>query len=502
MKETTAQKNTETRAPIVAVMGHIDHGKSSLLDYIRKTKIVEGEAGGITQHVSAYMVTHKNEAGEEKNITFLDTPGHAAFQAMRERSADISDVVILIIAADDGVKPQTLEAYKAIKDANVPFIVAINKIDKPSADAEKVKRDLMEHEIFVEGLGGSVPVVSISAETGEGIPDLLSLLLLAAELEDLKGTSNDPATGYVLEANLDPKKGIAATLILTTGSIEQGMVIASGRALAPVRIMEDFQGKKITRAGTSTPIRITGWSEAPKVGSPFKVFNKKKDAEQAAKSVAIPEPSNTPPSRPPTDSVVIPIVIKADVSGSIDAIIHEIDRIKTDNVSIKIVQTGIGAISEGDIKSVAGNPNTVVVGFNVKIGNVAQHMAERVGVVIHTFDIIYRLTEWLEEKIVERTPVQETEEIVGEAKIIRTFSKTKDKQVMGGKINSGILAVGNTVNVERRGNNIGKGKILELQQQKKKTEEVNDGGEFGMMIESKVEITEGDSLTAITVVRK
>lgn len=503
MSNSPTQKNTTERAPIVAVMGHIDHGKSSLLDYIRKTKVVASEAGGITQHISAYMVTHTNEAGEEKNITFLDTPGHAAFQAMRTRSADISDIVILIIAADDGIKPQTLEAYEAIKKAGTPFIIAINKIDKPGADPEKVKRNLMEHEIYVEGLGGSIPVVAISAQTGEGVPDLLSLLLLSAELEELTGTSTEPAEGYVIETKHDAKTGIAATLILTSGMIKQGMAIASGDAVAPVRIMSDFQSKRITEAAASTPISITGWSKVPEIGSTFKTFTKKKEAEIYAKEVAVaPELANTPVAKPKADIVVIPLVIKADVSGSIDAIKHEIEKLHSDTVMLKIVHTGIGPISEGDIKSVAGNPETLVVGFNVLIDTVAQHMAERVGVTMHTFDIIYRLAEWLEEKVVERTPVQEIEEVSGEAKILRTFSKTKDKQVMGGKILSGVFALGNTVNVTRRDNIIGKGKVLELQQQKAKTTEVTDGGEFGMMIESKIEITEGDVLTAIRIVKK
>ena len=274
------KENKIERPPVVAVMGHIDHGKSTLLDYIRKTNIVDREAGGITQHISAYEVIHKDEKGKDKKITFLDTPGHEAFSKMRERGAKIADIAILMVSAEDGVKPQTIEAYKTIVASNTPCIVAINKIDKPGADIERTKINLAENEIYLENFGGQTPFVLISAKVGTGVDELLSLILVLAEMENFTGDISLPASGFVLESNLDSKRGIQATLIIKNGSLKKGMVVAVEDSSCGTRIMENFLGKGVTDATFSSPVRLVGFDKVPKVGGEFMSFENKKEMEE------------------------------------------------------------------------------------------------------------------------------------------------------------------------------------------------------------------------------
>jgi len=279
-KKAKVEPNVIKRPPVVVIMGHIDHGKSTLLDYIRNSNVVEGEAGGITQHLSAYVVEHKTKEGESGKITFLDTPGHAAFQQMRLRGADVADVAILIVSAEDGVKPQTLEALESIKAADIPYIVAINKIDKPGADVPKTQASLVENQIYIEGMGGDIPWAPISAKSGDGVDDLLDLVVLAADLAELKGDTNVPATGTVIEGYLDDKRGTTATLIINNGTLKSGQCVVSGNTYAPVRIMEDFNGNSIKEASLSEPVGIVGFSEVPEVGSDFVTVENKKAAEK------------------------------------------------------------------------------------------------------------------------------------------------------------------------------------------------------------------------------
>lgn len=494
------QKQSHTasveRAPVVAVMGHIDHGKSSLLDYIRESNVVAREAGGITQHIAAYEVTHKNEDGQDKKITFIDTPGHEAFGAMRKRSAELSDVVILIVSAEDGPKPQTVESYEAIKAAGVPFVIAINKVDRPNANPEKVKADLLEYGIYVEGMGGDIPFVLISAKTGEGIPDLLSTILLLAEMEELTYDNTVPATGAVIETNRDPKKGISATLILKNGTLAQGQFVVSGSASAPVRIMENYLGKKIATASAASPVRITGWSDVPDVGHVFHTVDTRKEAEALVQEYI--EANQKKASAPIEDGVpVLPIILKTDVAGSHEAVLHEIAKLPTDRLRIMIVDHGIGNIGEADIKRAAGTEGTLVVGFNVGVDGIAERLAEQLEITTKTFSIIYELADWLTSIQEERTPRETVEEVVGRARILRCFSNTKGKQVVGGKIMEGTLRVKSTVRIVRRDNPIGTGEIVGLQQAKTEVTELHDAGEFGTMIESKLDIAEGDIIEVI-----
>jgi len=489
------------RPPVVVIMGHVDHGKSTLLDYLRNTNIVDGEAGGITQHISAYEVTHKDENNIEKKITFLDTPGHAAFSKMRERGANIADIAILIVSAIDGVKTQTIEAWKTIEETKIPVIVAINKIDKPDANVEKTKLELSENGIYLEGYGGNIPYAEISALTGAGIPLLLSLINIVAELEELKADDEKLATGFIIEANLDQKRGIEAVMIIKDGTLRKGMWVASNESACPVRIFLDFKGKAIDEASFSSPVRLVGFDTMPKVGSVFYSFAKKEDAlkhKNGDKNTLIPDKKYRDL---PTNKKIIPIIIKTDTSGSIEAIEKEIEKIESDNAIFKIIQKGEGTIGENDIKNAMGNEGGIVLGFNVKVDNNANNLAERMGVTVITFDIIYKMTEWLELEMEKRRPRIETTEITGRAKILKAFSRTKERQILGGKVIEGNILLG-TVRIIRRENEIGKGKLVNLEKSKAKTSTVEEGTEFGMMIESKLEIVAGDVIETFSIVQK
>jgi translation initiation factor IF-2 len=488
------------RPPVVAIMGHIDHGKSTLLDYIRKTNVVGKEAGGITQHISAYEVIHKDEKGNSRRITFLDTPGHEAFKAMRKRGAGAADVAVLVVSAEDGVKPQTLEAFSAITDSKTPYIVAINKIDKPGANIEKTKQTLLDGGIYIEGYGGNVPSVSISAKKGEGVKELLDMILLVADLESLSGNPEEKSTGVIIESNLDTKKGITATLIIKNGTLKKGEFIVAGESMAPVRIMENFLGEAIPEATFSSPVRIIGWSDLPKAGEIFSTYKTKKEAEEATQveSKKLKEIGSSEFSAP-VGAVVIPLVIKTDMLGSSEAIAHEIKKIETDTVKVKIVEASAGTISENDVKFLTGAPNGIIVGFAVKADARAIELAERQGVVIKTFDVIYKLTEWLEEIIKERTPKVEVQEIEGALKVLKTFSRTKDKQVIGGRIESGKIRVGDKVKIKRRDAEVGEGTVKEIQVQKLKVREVTEGSECGLQVEAKIDIAQGDILQSVVL---
>ena len=488
------------RPPVIVVMGHIDHGKSALLDYIRKTNIVESESGGITQHISAYELTHK-----ERRITFLDTPGHEAFKKMRSRGAEVADIAILVVSAEEGVKAQTLEALKCIRESKTPFIVAINKIDKPQANVEKIKQNLLENEIYLEGLGGDVPFVPVSAKTGEGIPELLDMMILVADLEELSGDTTKPAEGIVIESNLDQKKGVSASLVIKDGTLKSGMFVVAGDSSSPVRIMEDFLGKSIKEATFSSPMRVVGFSQVPQVGAKFVSYDKKKDAEKALADNSNNNTEDVDSKTDDSDSndnlIELPLVLVADVLGTLDAIEHEFEKLKNDRVKIRIIKKGVGMISEDDIKTATGKEGTLVIGFNTKVDGQAQNLANRMEIEVKTFDVIYKITEWLEEVIKTRTPKIKVEEKTGEAKILRIFSKTKDKQVLGGKILDGELALKGSVNILRRGENIGKGEIVNLQQSKSNIKIVTEG-EFGAQIQTRTEIAEGDTLEGFIVEEK
>lgn len=491
-----------SRPPVVVIMGHIDHGKSTLLDYIRKTKVVSGEAGGITQHLGAYEVAHS-----KGKITFLDTPGHEAFTSIRERGAKVADIAILVVSAEDGVKPQTLEALRSIKSENLPYIVAINKIDKPAANVEVTKQNLAEHEVYVEGYGGDVPVVPISALKGTGISDLLDMIILVSELADLKADVSASAEGVIIESYRDSKKGISATLLIKNGTIKLGSYIVAEDAISPVRILENYEGENIETATFSSPVKIIGFNKIPKVGAQFAIYENKKEAETVAaeyesKKISI---QNVPVRRTENDTtVVIPVILKADVIGSLDGIKHELAKIKNDKVKIKIVSESIGDVNENDIKSTQGDPNIIILAFNSKPDSKTQTLIERATIPtqIKTFDIIYNLINYIKDMVISKVPKEYVDQASGTAKILAIFSKNKDKQILGGKVQEGSISVGSEVKILRRDAEIGRGKIKELQQTKKRTDKVEEGFEFGCLIESKTEIALGDKVQGFVTVEK
>lgn len=492
------QPNVVKRHPVVVVMGHIDHGKSTLLDFIRKSNVVAGEAGGITQHLSAYVITHKTKDGAEETITFLDTPGHEAFQKMRLRGADVADVAILIVSAEDGVKPQTLEALAAIQQAGIPYIVAINKIDKPGANVQTTKNTLIENEIYIEGMGGDIPWAAISAKSGEGIDELLDLVVLTADLAELTGDLNAAPTGHVIESKVDAKRGNTATLIITNGVLQTGQFVVIGETYSPVRIMEDFQGKPIKSAGLSTPVRVVGFNDVPEVGKTFTTVASKKEAEaQIAATTTEAADGNQLPTR--SDLPLVPILIKADVYGTLEAIQHELSKFESDRITVKVIDATVGDITASDVQTVSATEDAIIVGFNVKVERPAKDLAERLNVEIDTFDIIYELSEWLNTALKNRTPKKEEKVVTGTAKILKHFSTQKFTHVLGGRVENGTIKARQPVKIIRRDIVIGSGVLKNLQQGKSDTDRVEEG-EFGMQLETKTEIAAGDYLEAYDTV--
>ncbi len=489
-----------TRPPIVAIMGHIDHGKSTLLDYIRKTKITAKEAGGITQHLSAYEISIPYQ-GSERKITFLDTPGHAAFTGMRERGAVVADIAILVVSAEDGVKAQTLEALATIKHAGIPFIVAINKIDRPGANIEKTKLSLAEAEVLVEGFGGSIPFVAVSAVQGTGVSDLLETILLVADLEGFIAHPEKIAEGLVIESHLDQKRGIAATIIVKDGTLKKGQFVVAGDALTTTRIMEDFLGKTISEVPPSMPVQLVGFDTLPGVGSEIKVFDKKRDAEAYVCQYKIDCAQSKETVVIGSDMKVVPIILKTDVFGTIEAIEKELSAIAIDGLHLKIISKGIGSISENDIRTAQSDKETLIIGFNVGLDARAREVNESAGVQVHTFDIIYRLIEWLHEELERRRPRKESREVVGTAKVLKTFSKTKERQVLGCRIDSGKLIEGAKLSILRRDFPLATGTLIEIQQAKQKIKEISEG-ECGALVECKTDIAPGDILEAFIMVTK
>jgi translation initiation factor IF-2 len=498
-KNKTEKTSISARPPVVVIMGHIDHGKSTLLDYIRKTNTTEKEAGGITQHISAYE-TEILVGKEKRKITFLDTPGHEAFSSIRLRSTKVADIAILVVSAEDGVKPQTLEALGCINDCSMPFIVALNKIDRAGANVDKVKQNLAENGVLVEGWGGTIPVVAISAKTGEGVPELLEIISLQSDLEELSGNPDIPAEGFVIESDLNPKQGISATLIIKNGTVKTGMFVAVEGSFTAIRSIENYKGENVPEASFSSPIRIFGWSAGPKAGSEFKTFLNKDDAIKFASEKTASKVTDNQKNISDS-SAFFEVVIKADTFGSLDAVENELQKLASPKIAVKIISKEVGAISEKDIKT-AKIKKSLVLGFNVNTDKGAEALAMRDGVEIKTYKVIYDLIDYVKEKIKENTPVETVEKTTGSAKIIRTFSVNKDKQVIGGKIEEGEIKSGGIVKIFRREALIGTGKIKELQIQKIKTDITKEGQEFGMMIESKIELTPGDTMRATSLIKQ
>lgn len=484
------QQENKRVQPVVAVVGHIDHGKTSLLDYIRKSKVAEREHGGITQCISAYEIEHQPKEGPARAITFIDTPGHEAFQKMRRRGASAADIAILVIAADDGVKPQTKEAWSAITDAGIPFIVAFTKIDKDTANLDRAKESVLKEGIYLEGLGGTVPHVAVSSKSGEGVPDLLDLILLVADLEDIHCDPNAEPRAIVIESLRDPKSGVSASVIVRSGTFTVGSCAVADDAWAPLRVIERFNGTKEKEISCGKPARIVGFSKEPRIGSEMKTVATKKEAEKIAARGEMPLAA---PARNADDTrTPIRLILKADTAGSIEALEHELKKLPQETACLIVVGTGVGAVSENDVKRLIGFNDALIVGFNVKVDASAADLAERNRVKIGTKPIIYELSEWLAKEVERIVPAVPEAVVTGSAKILKCFSTAGTKHVVGGRVESGVIKKGAAIAIIRRGIDAGHGKVVNLQSQKADIESVSEGLEFGAQIETKADITSGD----------
>ena len=484
------------RPPVIAVMGHIDHGKSSLLDYIRKENVVAGEAGGITQHVSAYVALHSG-----RFITFLDTPGHEAFKTLRSRGAAAADIAILVVAADEGVMPQTLDALAAINESHIPYVVAITKIDKNNADIERAKHSMLEKGIYLEGLGGDIAYAPISSKTGEGIPELLDLVLLAADIAEPSADPDDRASGFVLESSMDPKRGASATLVVKDGTLSTGDFVVAGSAYAPVRYIENFRGERVESVGPSEPARIAGFSALPEAGAIFTVEKTKKLAEAVAKKNTQTAKAEGAHEHAGSDgAALLPLIIKADVAGSVDAILHELKKVTHERAALRIVATGVGSVSENDVKTAYASGATVIA-FNVGTDAVARDLADRDHVAIETFSIIYELSQKVAELLTAVAPIIDVEQELGRAKVLKTFSSGAKKQVMGARLLSGGFTLGAKVKVMRGGEEVTRGSLTNLQQARADVKEIRTEGEFGLEIEAREDAKPGDELVTFTITK-
>jgi len=486
-----SDRNKTERQPVVAVLGHVDHGKSTLLDYIRKTNVTASEAGGITQHVGAYEVEHQDESGVVKRITFIDTPGHSAFGAMRKRGADVADIAVLVVAVDDGVKPQTIEAITAIKDAQIPFIVAITKIDKPSASVDKTKQSLAEADVYVEGYGGTVPYVEVSGKTGVGVDTLLDLILLQASLDEFTTESTACGKGVIIESHRDAKSGTLATIIVTEGTLKRGDYIVIDAQMAVLRTLSDWSGKALTSAGAGRAVISSGFATVPNVGEELVVYPDKPTAQSVALALSSELKRPTQKAELVTE-VIIPIIIKADTTGTLEAVMGEIEKRGGEKLSVKIVGCGVGNVAESDIKILQSSTNPLVIAFNISVDRHAKDLADKNDIPIEHFNVIYELTEWLDKFVLAHTPVDKVKVTEGLAKILKIFSKTRDKQVVGGIVLEGELRRGKRIAIIRKDEHIGEGKLSNLQKSRVDADLVGVGEHFGAVIEARVTLADGD----------
>lgn len=499
-KEADSGKNLHSRAPVVTILGHVDHGKTTLLDTIRKTSVAAKEAGGITQHISAYQVKKKGLP-----ITFIDTPGHEAFSAMRERGVSIADIAVLVVAADDGVRPQTKEVIEYLKEKKIPTVVAINKVDKPDANIQRVKQELADNGILVEQWGGEIISAEVSAKQNIGIDNLLDSILLVAEVEDFKADEKRDGLAVVLESNLDPHKGPIATVLVKTGTLKVGQDVAVGNAWGRIRKIEDFTGKSLQSAGPSTPITIMGLNAAPNVSDILQVVSGKAAARLKSKEFAT--GSTTQREKFSSQKMLkiiedeklkkFNIVLKADVQGSIEAIEQILSTIKSDEIAIEYVSIGVGNITESDIK-LATSSQGVVYGFNVDTTPVAKRLAEANGTLIKTYKVIYELVEDVKSMMADMLPPEIVRTDLGTLSVLAVFKTGKRDMIVGGRVIDGKIAKGSLMEVKRDGEVIGKGRLSNLQQNKNATNEVGKGNECGVTFDGDVKIKEGDTLTSYT----
>lgn len=493
------------RPPIVTIMGHVDHGKTTLLDYIRNTHVVDKEFGGITQHIGAYQTKYKDEL-----ITFIDTPGHAAFTEMRARGASVTDIVIIIVAADDGVKPQTKEAVDHALSANVPIIVAVNKIDKPDANIDRVLTEMAEIGITPEAWGGDIPFINISAHTGEGVELLLETILTIAEVNELKANPNRYAVGAVIESRLDKNVGGIASFLIQNGTLRLGDPIVVGTSYAKVRTMKNDRGESIVLAGPSTPVEITGLTENPSAGDKFMAFETEAEAKSVAQKRRDAAKINAGKDKKVSlddlfasvdaGNKEINVVLKADVRGSEEAVKNALEKIKEKDVSVKVIRSGIGAISESDVV-LASASNAIIIGFNVVASNNAKDIAKDNNIDIRLYTIIYKLVEDIEAAINGMLDPEYEEKVLGSAEVKKIFKFSKIGNIAGSYITSGIVKNGAMARVIRDGVVIASDEVIaSLQREKDTVKEVKKGFECGITLEKFNDFKEGDTIEAYEMI--
>jgi len=497
------EENLKPRPPIVAIMGHVDHGKTTLLDTIRKTKVAEGESGGITQHIGAYKVKKNDpsrpggQAGAGKWITFLDTPGHEAFSEMRSRGANVTDIIVLVVAADDGVRPQTLEVINRAKFTNTPMIVAINKVDKPEANIVRVKQELAGQGVLTEEWGGKVIACEISAKQNKGIDQLLEMILLTAELENLRANPHGKTVGTIIESKVTQGKGATATVMVQNGTLKVGDIFAAGAAFGRVRSLEDETGRKLKEATPSTAAQISGLSEVPQAGDILQTTATLDEAKAIAVLVQRKNHSHKLSGKQAivgdVENKTLNLILKTDVAGSLEAIKQSIAKLKNDEVKINILNEGVGEINESDVL-LAGSSKAVVIGFRTKVNPKAINLAKQKKVIIDSYDVIYELLEDVTSAVIKMFTPELEKHVLGKAKVLAIFMTEKGQMIIGGRVEEGMLKKVSHITIWRADVELGRGEIEELQQSKVMAKSIAAGEEFGMKIKTSVKILAGDVL--------
>lgn len=486
------EQDLKSRPPIVAIMGHVDHGKTTLLDTIRKTKVAEGESGGITQHIGAYHVKKNG-----KMITFLDTPGHEAFSEMRARGANVTDIIVLVVAADDGVRPQTLEVINRAKFTNTPLVVAINKVDKPEANVLRVKQELAGQGVLTEEWGGKTIAVEISAKQNLGIDNLLEMILLTAEVENFRANPSGKTVGTVIESRMTHGRGSTASLIVQNGTLKLTDIIVAGAAFGRIRSMEDELGRKLKEAGPSIPVQISGFSEVPQAGDILQTVATLDEAKGIALSSQRKNRSHNLSSHQAIQgdltTKTLNLIIKTDVAGSLEAIKQSISKLKNDEVKINVLSEGVGELNESDILMAATSKATVIT-FKNKVNPKALALAKQKKVVVDSYDVIYELLEDVTSAVIKMFTPELEKHSFGKGKVLGIFRTEKGQMIIGGKVEEGDIKKVGHIAIVRGGVELGRGDVMDLQQSKVPAKSVEAGNEFGMKIKTPVKIVEGDVL--------
>jgi len=498
------ESHLTSRPPVITILGHVDHGKTSLLDAIRQTDVAAGEAGGITQHIGAYQVEHQG-----RTITFLDTPGHAAFTQMRARGAQGADIVVLVVAADDGVMPQTREAIAHAKAARVPIIVALNKIDKANANPERVKQQLAEQELVPDEWGGNTMVIPVSAKQKQGIDDLLEGILLVADNTSIKANPDGKVIGTVIEAELDKSKGTMATLLIQNGTLGSGDIVVAGTTHGRLRALSDYKGKPVKKAGPSTPVAVMGLNDVPSAGDLFEVVDSEKEARLiVAERLALAKSQAQTKKKVSLEDLFtsvqageareLNLIVKADVQGSLDPIVSELNKLGEGEIGIKVLYSETGNIGDNDVM-LASASNAIIIGFNVQVDVPARRMAEKEGVDIRLYEIIYRMTEDIEKALNGMLEPETKEKIIGRAQVLAVFSASKFGKVAGCRVTDGELRRNAKIRLYRGTDILYEGDLSSLRHEKDDVKEVKQGYECGVGFKNFNDIQVGDQLVCYVI---